>query len=92
MTPARTDQQRRDEYDPRQRFRPYARDRSTGMSEWVACAGCPTLEGIGPMLQTLRDDGEYTSADQIGILDTAPWHVGSPGHWLISPYAEGERS
>lgn len=78
------------EYDARQRFRPYLVKRN-GEQVWIAAAGTPTLEGIGGMLQTLMDDGEYDSRDVVGVLDTGPWQDGEPGRWLINPHGR-ERS
>lgn len=80
-------EERRAEWDPRQRFRPY-RQRAK-RQEWLAAAGCPTEDGVGLMLRTLKEDGEYTDRDSVGILDTAPWEHGEPGTWLLNPHATG---
>jgi hypothetical protein len=82
--------ERRAEFDPRQRFRPYRLTRATEDArgqEWLAAAGCPTEAGIGLMLVTLKADGEYGDSDSIGILDTAGWEHGSAGSWVINPHA-----
>lgn len=76
------------EYDARQRFRPYRLRR--GRQEWLAAAGCPTAEGVGVMLRALLEDGEYSTRDSVGILDTAAWEHGEPGTWLVNPHATGE--
>lgn len=77
------------EFDSWQRFRPY---RLLGeRQEWLAAAGCPTEEGVGTMLRTLKKDGEFTDNDRVGILDTAGWEEGKAATWLINPHATGER-
>lgn len=75
------------EWDPRQRFRPY---RLRGrQQDWLAAAGCPTQDGVGTMLLTLKEDGEFTDNDRVGILDTAAWEEGEAATWLINPHATG---
>lgn len=93
----RTAEERREDYDPRQRFRPYrARVRRLAVgdehsAEWIAAAGCDSHDGIGVMLTTLAADGEYDRvADAVGILDTGPWAEGQPGSWLINPFGKAK--
>jgi hypothetical protein len=43
------------------------------------------------MLRTLKEDGEFTDRDSVGILDTAAWEQGEAATWLINPHATGER-
>jgi hypothetical protein len=84
-----TPEERIAEYDSRQRFRPY---RQRGRRQvWLAAAGCPTEDGVVTMLRTLKEDGEFTDRDSVGILDTAAWEQGEAATWLINPHATGER-
>lgn len=81
---------RRGRFDPRQRFRPY-RIWPTGEREWIAGAGCETELGVVPMLVQLHADGEFTTLDHVGVLDTAGWRRGNPGRWAINPFPERRR-
>lgn len=88
----RKSDERRERWDPRQRFRPYLvrigkRGKPEGGQEWVAGAGCPTPGGIVTMLITLYLDGEFGHhANRVGVLDTAGWQRGNPGTWVINPH------
>lgn len=91
-----TADERRAEWDPKFRFRPYRLRKGSvpGVDafgqEWLAGAGCPDEGGIGTMLTTLKGDGEYGDDDRVGILDTADWQRGQPGSWVINPHATGK--
>jgi hypothetical protein len=85
------DERRKRDWDPWQRFRPYRawREGRLELQRCIAEAGCETAEGIGPMLQNLLEDGEFTDQDRVGILDTGPWEHGEPAVWVINPHATG---
>lgn len=78
--------ERRDRWDERQRFRPYVMVEKD--HEWLAGAGCPTEAGIVPMLLQLHEDGEFTSFDSVGVLDTLGWRTGKAARWVICPFPE----
>lgn len=76
----------RAEWDPRQRYRPYKISKD-GEQTWVACAGAETAAGMGTMIVTLKEDGEWEDHEAVGVLDTLRWAAGKPGEWIINPYA-----
>jgi len=78
------------EWDPWQRFRPYV-VRARGR-DWIAAAGCEMVEGIDPMLDQLREDGEISGRDVITVLDTEPWQRGEPGRWMVATFEKRYRA
>ena len=92
-----TPEERKAEFDPKQRYRLYQLDaRRVGRDlvvlsdrqRWVAGAGAETPAGLGLMIVQLNEDGgEIDVALPLGILDTEPWERGEPGVWLANPHA-----
>lgn len=79
------------EWHPWQRFRPYI-VRGNGTRDWVAAAGCETVDGIDPMLDQMREDGEITERDVVTVLDTGPWEQGEPGRWMVAVFGKRYRA
>jgi hypothetical protein len=50
-------------------------------------ASAPDAECMGYALAHLAGEGEFTTDDSAGILDTAT----DPGHWCVNPWALGRR-
>lgn len=82
-----TPEERIEEYDPRQRYRLYRAVNNDGDLEHVGHAGSPEPGGIGQMLVQFTEDGEISSSDFLGVLDTDAWQKGEPGLWLLNPFA-----
>lgn len=89
------------DFDPRRRYRVYrvvpphqsaragAIGQTTVASPPQEIAGCEDYHGIGLMLVTLHEDGEFDGPESIGVMDTGPRQQGNPAVWLINPYARG---
>jgi len=66
-----------------ERYRLYTLS-SSGELRCITATG--TLAGIGPMLDTIRKEGQLTNDSRVGIKDDVT------RKWLINPYARGDDS
>lgn len=72
-----------------QRYRIYCR---VGVQAAVCVAAVPCLEGVGPALAVLVDEGQIDRAATVGLLDACPGGVEPPsdspvpGTWIVNPY------
>jgi hypothetical protein len=60
--------------------------------ELTSLATTDSPAGIGVMLCTLHEDGEFDRPDDsVGILDTGARGYDKPGVWLVHPFALGRK-
>lgn len=58
-----------------------------GETRATCVATTPTREGIGVALVQLKEDGDLTGDELVGVLDACPGGVeGVAGEWIANPY------
>ncbi len=81
------EQNRRERWDPRQRYRLYVVPAGGRPADRIEIAACETEEGIGGMAILMRAEGEVGPNDRTAILDTAPWEEGAAGTFILGSLA-----
>lgn len=70
------DEERRERWDPEQRFRLYWVADGKTPADRVEVAACETWDAIGTMLRVMTREGELVGGRSI-IFDTGPWETGN---------------